>query len=47
MLTRHKARMTVTIDGIAASMASAIAMVGDRIIMPENAAIMLHEAQAR
>ncbi len=45
MLKRHKARITVTIDGIAASMASAIAMAGDRIIMPENAAMMVHEAQ--
>lgn len=44
MLNRHPARKTVHIDGLAASIASIIAMVGDEIIMPENAMLMIHEA---
>ncbi len=35
-------RVTVHIDGLAASIASIIAMAGDRIIMPENAWMMVH-----
>ncbi len=35
--------ITVYIDGIAASMASVVAMVGDNIIMPVNADFMLHD----
>lgn len=31
------------IDGLAASMASVIAMVGDEIVMPENALMMIHD----
>jgi len=42
MLARHKARVIVTIDGVAASMASVIAMAGDEIVMPANAMMMLH-----
>lgn len=42
-LKRHKAHKKVTIDGMAASMASVIAMVGDEIIMPENAMMMVHD----
>lgn len=42
LLQNHKASVTVWIDGIAASMASVIAMAGDRIIMPENALMMIH-----
>lgn len=41
-LKRHKARVTVTIDGIAASIASGIAMAGDVIEMPRNALMMIH-----
>lgn len=41
-LVRHPARITVYIDGMAASMASAIAMAGDHIVMAENAAWMMH-----
>ena len=44
MLARHKAHKTVHIDGLAASIASIIAMVGDEIVMPENAMLMIHEA---
>lgn len=42
MLKRHKAYKTVYIDGIAASIASVIAMAGDKIVMPENAMMMIH-----
>ena len=42
-LTRHAGAVTVSIDGIAASAASYIAMAGDEIIMPENAFLMIHD----
>lgn len=42
MLKRHKATVTVYIDGLAASIASVIAMAGDKIIMPANAMMMIH-----
>lgn len=42
MLERFKARKVVRIDGVAASMASVIAMVGDEIVMPSNAMMMIH-----
>ncbi|WP_219647033.1 head maturation protease, ClpP-related [Yersinia kristensenii] len=42
LLKKHPAAITVYIDGLAASMASVIAMVGDPIIMPENAMMMIH-----
>ena len=42
-LTRHSGKVTVWIDGIAASAASYIAMAGDEIIMPENAFLMIHD----
>src|SRR5919108_158652 len=42
-LKRHGAVMTVWIDGIAASIASMIAMAGDEVVMPENAMLMLHD----
>jgi ATP-dependent protease ClpP protease subunit len=42
MLARHDARKIVTIEGIAASMASVIAMAGDEVVMPENSMIMIH-----
>lgn len=42
MLARHPARKIVHVDGIAASMASVIAMVGDEILMPSNAFMMIH-----
>lgn len=41
-LRRHAARKVVTVDGIAASIASLIAMAGDEIIMAENTMMMLH-----
>jgi ATP-dependent Clp protease protease subunit len=42
MLKRHKATISVYIDGIAASAASIIAMAGDTIKMPKNAMMMVH-----
>lgn len=41
-IKQHPASVTVYIDGLAASMASVIAMAGDRIVMPENALMMIH-----
>ncbi len=46
MLKRHTAKKTVYVDGLAASVASVIAMAGDKIIMPENAMLMIHNAWA-
>ncbi|WP_044470464.1 ClpP-like prohead protease/major capsid protein fusion protein [Mannheimia massilioguelmaensis] len=43
LLKNHTAKKTVYIDGLAASMASVIAMCGDEIIMPENAMMMIHK----
>ena len=42
MLKRHKAKVTVYVDGLAASIASVIAMAGDTVIMPRNAMMMIH-----
>jgi len=42
-LQRHAGTVTVSIDGIAASAASYIAMAGDEIVMPENAFLMIHD----
>lgn len=41
-LRMHKAKINVQIDGIAASIASVIAMAGDKIQIAENAMIMIH-----
>lgn len=46
MLKRHPAKKIVYIDGLAASIASVIAMAGDEIVMPANAMMMVHKAQA-
>jgi ATP-dependent Clp protease protease subunit len=45
-LKRHEARVTVWIDGIAASIASMIAVAGDHVVMPENAMLMIHDPSA-
>lgn len=42
-LKHHGAAITVRIDGLAASMASVIAMVGNPVIMPENTMMMVHK----
>lgn len=44
MLKRHKARIEVSIDGLAASAASVVAMAGDKVVMPQNAMLMIHNA---
>ncbi|WMY76658.1 Clp protease ClpP [Buttiauxella selenatireducens] len=42
-LKHHGASITAYIDGLAASMASVIAMVGNPVIMPENTMMMIHK----
>lgn len=44
MLRRHPARVTVHVDGLAASAASVVAMAGDRIVMPAASMMMVHRA---
>ncbi|MCC7416145.1 MAG: Clp protease ClpP [Acidobacteria bacterium] len=41
-IKRHKADVTVAIDGVACSIASLIAMSGDSVEMAENALLMIH-----
>lgn len=43
-LRRHRARVDVTVDGIAASAASLIAMAGNHITMAPSSMLMIHEA---
>lgn len=43
-LRRHRARVEVTVDGLAASAASAIAMAGDKITMARGSMLMIHDA---
>lgn len=47
LLKRHPAEITVFVDGLAASIASVIVMVGATVIMPENALLMLHRPTGR
>ncbi|HBP4637501.1 TPA: Clp protease ClpP [Pseudomonas aeruginosa] len=42
LLKNHPARVEAHVDGLAASMASVIAMAADTIYMPENAMMMVH-----
>lgn len=42
-LRRHRARVEVTVDGIAASAASLIAMAGDHIVMNRSSQMMIHD----
>jgi ATP-dependent protease ClpP protease subunit len=44
IIARHPGAKTVVVEGVAASAASLIAMAGDRIVMPDNALMMIHEA---
>jgi ATP-dependent protease ClpP protease subunit len=46
LLRAHAGKVTVVIDGIAASAASAIAMAGDAIEMRGGALMMIHDASA-
>jgi ATP-dependent protease ClpP protease subunit len=43
-IRRHKAHVTVHVDGLAASAASVIAMAGDHIIMNRGSELMIHDA---
>jgi ATP-dependent Clp protease, protease subunit len=43
MLKRHEAQVTVHVDGMAASIASIIAMAADKLIIPDNAFLMIHK----
>lgn len=44
LLVEHRAKITVKIDGLAASAASFIAMAGDTIEIAEGAFVMVHDA---
>lgn len=44
MLNRHPAKIISHIDGVAASCASVIPMISEKIIMPSNALMMIHHA---
>lgn len=44
-LKQHPAKITVSIDGLAASIASIIAMSGDTINIASNAMMMIHDPQ--
>lgn len=43
-LKKHRARVTVIVDGLAASAASVVAMAGDEIVMAEGSQMMIHQA---
>ena len=45
-LKQHKAKVTVYVDGLAASAASFIAQAGDEVIMARNAQMMIHDGIA-
>lgn len=45
-LKRHRAKVTVYVDGMAASIASIIALAGDEVIMGEASALMIHKPWA-
>ena len=42
MLTEYNGRVTVKIDGVAASAASVVAMAGDKVLMSPTSTIMVH-----
>ncbi|MCK9929438.1 Clp protease ClpP [Frankia sp. Mgl5] len=44
LIRSHPANVTVVVDGIAASIASVIAMAGDTIIMQPQSQLMIHDA---
>ena len=46
MLKAHDASVTTNVLGVAASAASVIAMAGDKRVVPENGALMVHPAWA-
>lgn len=46
LLREHKAKVTVRVLGVAASVASVIAMAGDEILMGDGSFLMIHNAWA-
>jgi HK97 family phage major capsid protein/ATP-dependent Clp endopeptidase proteolytic subunit ClpP len=42
-LSQHPAMKTVFVDGLAASIASVIAMAGNKVIMPESSTMIVHD----
>lgn len=42
-IKQHSAKTVIYIDGLAASIASVIALAGDEVVMAENAFMMIHE----
>lgn len=44
MIKRHSAKVTCHIDGFAASIASVIACSCDKVVMPKNSMLMVHNA---
>lgn len=45
-LRNHPAKVTTYVDGLAASIASVIAMAGDHVEMSPNSTLMIHDAQS-
>lgn len=44
LLRNHRARVTVVVDGMAASAASVVALGGDEIVMSPGSQVMIHDA---
>lgn len=44
-LRRHPAKKTVYIDGFACSVAAVIALAGDKVVMPKNTMMFIHNVQ--
>lgn len=44
LLNQYDGQVTISIDGLAGSGASVIAMAGDKVIMPSNSMMMIHKA---
>lgn len=44
LIRSHAAHVTVSVDGMAASIASVIAMAGDEVVMQPQSQLMIHEA---
>lgn len=44
LLRSHRAKVTTVVDGLAASIASVIAMAGDEVVMSPNSELMIHDA---
>ena len=42
ILARYQGKKTIVIDGVAASAGSMVAMAGDRVVMPDNSLLMIH-----